>query len=381
MSLVLLVGAGLLLRSFLRVLQADAGLPARRRRAWPSVPLPQATHGEHAKRAAVVERVVEELRSRPGVAAGGGRAAAPRRLAELVQRRGQAGAPARPAALRGHHPGHPGLLRGDGRPRARGARLRGAGPHRRPRGLHRGRDVCPHPLAGGEPARQAREVRRPRRRGPPLDGGRGPRRPRQELRRRRARRGSSSTCRSCRARRAGSRSWPAPARSPGTVASGMRQALHAVDGQLPIYAIRPLDEIVAERSARAAALRAAHRRLRDRGPRCSPRWASTGSCPTRWRSARRRSASAWRSARSGSTSSGWCCAAAPSSPSPASPSASRPPSALARLIAALLFETSTADPPTFSAVPVLLLAVALVASYLPARRAARVDPMSALRYE
>jgi ABC-type antimicrobial peptide transport system permease subunit len=55
--------------------------------------------------------------------------------------------------------------------------------------------------------------------------------------------------------------------------------------------------------------------------------------------------------------------------------------ALARLIAALLYRTSTADPPTFSLVPLLLFAVALVASYLPARRAARVDPMAALRYE
>jgi putative ABC transport system permease protein len=52
---------------------------------------------------------------------------------------------------------------------------------------------------------------------------------------------------------------------------------------------------------------------------------------------------------------------------------------LARLITSLLFQTSAADPPTFSVVPVLLIAVALLACYVPARRATRVDPLVALR--
>src|SRR5262249_30530990 len=47
----------------------------------------------------------------------------------------------------------------------------------------------------------------------------------------------------------------------------------------------------------------------------------------------------------------------------------------------MLYEISAFDPLTFVIVALLLLAVALLASYMPARRATRVDPMVALRYE
>jgi ABC-type antimicrobial peptide transport system permease subunit len=55
--------------------------------------------------------------------------------------------------------------------------------------------------------------------------------------------------------------------------------------------------------------------------------------------------------------------------------------ALSRVLATLLFDLSPTDPVTFVTIALVLAVVAIVASWLPARRATRVDPLRALRAE
>lgn len=55
--------------------------------------------------------------------------------------------------------------------------------------------------------------------------------------------------------------------------------------------------------------------------------------------------------------------------------------ALSRILRSLLYDIGTTDPLTYTVVPLVLMSVAALASYLPARRATRVDPMTALRHQ
>ena len=54
---------------------------------------------------------------------------------------------------------------------------------------------------------------------------------------------------------------------------------------------------------------------------------------------------------------------------------------LSRVMSSMVFGVTTHDPLAFTALPVLVVAVTMVACYLPARRAARVDPVAAIKQD
>jgi ABC-type antimicrobial peptide transport system permease subunit len=54
---------------------------------------------------------------------------------------------------------------------------------------------------------------------------------------------------------------------------------------------------------------------------------------------------------------------------------------LTRFLSSYLYEVSTTDPVTFVLVPLLITTVSMLACFIPARQAAKIDPMEALRYE
>ena len=65
----------------------------------------------------------------------------------------------------------------------------------------------------------------------------------------------------------------------------------------------------------------------------------------------------------------------------ATPELKRATPSATRAFSTLLYDISSTDPLTYIAVSILLAAIAFLASYIPARKATQVDPMTALRYE
>ncbi len=171
------------------------------------------------------------------------------------------------------------------------------------------------------------------------------------------------------------------AADPLALAGAVREAIWSFDRDLPISDVAALAQVVAEDVARPRFLTTLLGALRRPGARPSPRSASTASSPTASASAPTRSASAWRSGRGRGqvlrnvvgqgmrwTLLGLALGLAGAF-------------AATRLLAGLLFGVAPTDAVTFAGVALLLATAAALASWLPARRAAATDPLTALRSE
>ena len=130
---------------------------------------------------------------------------------------------------------------------------------------------------------------------------------------------------------------------------------------------------------------------RSRLPACAPplrclRWrsralASTAPCPTTSPAGPARSASGWRSGRNAGGSCGWFFARCVSWRRQDSRSVCRQPLRRRELVESFLFEMKPNDPLALDGSVVTLVIAAILAGYLPARHASRIDPMTALRHE
>src|SRR5712691_7316914 len=378
LALVLLVGAGLLVRSFVRVLAADAGFRAEGV-LTASLPLPQARFPEDAKRAAFVRDVVERVRAVPGVKVasaalpllGGwqssftleGRPEPPpgqlpsaditrvtpdyfRAMGERVvegrvfTERDSAEAP--PVAVvdetfvRAHYPGQSAL----------GKRLR-FGSSRDPDDKAKWLEivgVVGHVKNYGVDQESRVEVWLPYFQNP-----------------------TGSVTLIVRADK-----------DPAALASGLREAVKAVDPEVPVYSVRTLADLVSDRTAPRrlavmlitvfAAIALLLAAVGIYGVMSYAVAQRTQEIGIRMALGAERRDILRMVLRHGSLMAVTGIALGVVTAL-----------ALARLITSLLFQVSATDPPTFSVVPLVLIGVALLACYIPARRATRVDPLVALR--
>jgi putative ABC transport system permease protein len=376
LALILLVGAGLLLRSFARVLAADAGFRAEGV-LTAGVPLPQGRFPDEAKRAALVRQVVDSLQTAPGVRAasaalpllGGwqssfrleGRPDPPPgqvpsaditrvtpRYFDAMGVRVREGrvftdhdtAEAPPVAIvdetfvRDHYPGESVL----------GKRLRFGGPQDKDVKWLEIVGVVGHVKNYGVDEESRVEVYLPYYQSPV----------------------------------AGATVIVRTDGEPASLSGAVRAAVKAADPELPVFAVRTLPELVSDRTAQRrlaavlitvfAAVALVLAAVGIYGVMSYAVAQRTQEIGIRMALGAEREQILRMVLRHGTLMavSGVVLGLAAAF-------------ALARLITSLLFQTSAADPPTFSVVPIVLIAVALVACYVPARRATRVDPLVALR--
>ena len=166
--------------------------------------------------------------------------------------------------------------------------------------------------------------------------------------------------------------------NPLALTGQVRDAIRAIDRNLPVSDIRTMEQVTASALSQprfVTFLLALFAAPRSRWRRSASTERSRCWSP----SARRRWAFASRSARIGRPSSSWCSGQGMVLTAIGLAIGLAGAAVLTRTLSGLIYGVGTLDPLTFVAVPALLCAVALLACFLPARRAASVDPITTLR--